>query len=135
MKNVFLSGLLAGIILLIFSVLALYITIWCFPNIATQYYDPAFNTQSNRYMIFYIHPFIISLALSWFWERFKSVLVGSFLTRSIEFGLIYATIAIFPMIWMIYSAMNVSLEMVASWLVFGLLQAVIAGFVFEKINP
>jgi hypothetical protein len=135
MKKIMLSGIVAGIVLLALSVLGLYVTIWLFPSIAEQYFGPAFNTQSNRVMIYYIHPFIISLALAWFWSRYKGVLTGSFITRGIEFGLIYAFIAIFPMMWLLYSAINVSLEMLVTWFVLGILQGIVSGLIFEKMNP
>jgi hypothetical protein len=135
MKKIILSGLLAGVVLLILSILGLYVTIWFFPGLAAQYYDPSFDTGPDRYLLYYIHPFVIALALSWFWDRFKTVLTGSFLTRGIEFGVIYALIAVFPVMWLIYSAMNVSLAIVGTWLLFGLLQALVAGLVFEKLNP
>jgi hypothetical protein len=135
MKKIISSGLKAGIALLILSVLGLYITAWLFPSIAIQYFDPAFDTQSSRVMIYYIHPFIIGLALSWFWSRFKGTLTGSFFTKGIEFGVIYALIAIFPMMWLIYSAIHISLEMLTTWFVLGLLQGVLAGLIFEKTNP
>jgi len=135
MKKIILTGLAAGVVLLILSILGLYLTIWLFPNLALQYFDPAFNTQSDRLMIYYIHPFIISLALSWFWSRTKGILTGSFLTRGIEFGVIYTMVAIFPMMWLIYSAMSISLSMVATWLILGSLQGIVAGLIFEKMNP
>ena len=135
MKKIIVAGLVAGVVLLILSVLGLYITIWLFPNIASQYFDPAFDTQSSRVMIYYLHPFVIALALSWFWSRFKDVLKGSFITRGIEFGLIYVIVATFPMMWLIYSAMSVSLLIVATWFVLALVQAVIAGLILEKMNP
>jgi hypothetical protein len=135
MKKIILSGLLAGMVLLILSIGGLYATIWFFPGVAVQYYDPAFDTQAGRYMIYFAHPFVIALALAWFWDRFKGVLTGGFLTKGIEFGLVYALIAIFPVMWLIYSAMSVSLAMVATWWVFGLLQGLFAGLVFEKLNP
>jgi hypothetical protein len=135
MKKIFIAGLVAGVILLILSVLGLYATIWLFPGIALQYFDPAFDTQSSRIMIYFLHPFIISLALSWFWSRFKGVLKGSFLSRGIEFGLIYVVIATIPMLWLIYSSMSVSLSIVTTWLVLAIVQGIIAGLVFEKINP
>jgi hypothetical protein len=135
MKKIVIAGLVAGVVLLILSVLGMYATIWFFPNLAMQYFDPAFETQSNRVMLFYVHPFVISMALSWFWSRVKGVLKGSFLTRGFEFGLIYALVAISPMMWLIYSAMNVSLTMVATWFVLGMLQGVVAGLIFEKMNP
>jgi hypothetical protein len=135
MKKAIIAGLVSGVILLILSVLGLYLTIWFFPGLAVHYFDPAFNTQSDRILLFYLHPFVISLALSWFWTRFKGVLTGSFLTRGIEFGLIYVLIATFPMLWLIYSAMDVSLSMAATWFVLALAQGLTAGLIFEKINP
>lgn len=135
MKKIIVPGLTAGVILFLLSIFGLYATIWFFPGIAVQYFDPAFNDQGNRYLLYYVHPFIIALALSWFWSRFKSVLTGSFIARGIEFGLIYVVMATLPAIWMIYSAVSVSLAMAATWFVFGLLQGVIAGLVFEKMNP
>jgi hypothetical protein len=135
MKKIIASALVAGVILLILSILGLYITIWFFPGLAEQYFDPAFDTQSSRVMIYFLHPFVISLALSWFWSRVKGVLKGSFITRGIEFGGIYALVATLPMMWLIYSAMNVSLEMVATWFVLAVVQGLIAGLVFEKMNP
>ena len=135
MKKIITSGLIAGVVLLVLSVLALYATIWFFPTLAAQYYDPAFDSQSRRSMIYYAHPFVIGLALAWFWDRFKVVLKGSSLTRGIEFGLAYALVAIFPVMWLTYSALSVSLAMVGTWLAFGLLQGIISGLVFEKTNP
>ena len=127
MKKIIVSGLVAGVVLLILSVLGLYVTIWFFPGLAGQYFDPAFDMQSSRVMIYCIHPFIISLHFPGSGAALKECLTGSFLTRGIEFGLIYALVATFPMMWLIYSAMNVSLEMVATWFVLGLLQGIIAG--------
>jgi hypothetical protein len=135
MKKIIVGGLLAGVVLLILSILGLYLTIWFFPGLAAQYYDPAFDAGSDKYLLYYAHPFVIALALSWFWDRFKTILKGSFLTRGIEFGVIYTLIAILPSLWLTYSAMSVSLAIVGAWLLFGLFQGLIAGFVFEKLNP
>ncbi len=135
MKKIIGVGLLAGIVLLILSIAGLYITVWFFPGLAQQYFDPAFTNESGRYLLYFIHPFIIGIALSWFWSRFKGILKGSFITRGIEFGLIYGMVASFPMMWLIYSAMNVSLELVATWFVLALVQGLVAGLVFEKMNP
>jgi len=135
MKKIFISGLVAGFVLLVLSVLGLYLTIWFLPDLAVQYFDPAFSTESDKIILYYIHPFVISMALSWFWSRFKGILTGSFLGRGIEFGLIYTLVATFPMMLLIYSAMSVSLAIVATWFVLALFQGIIAGLVFEKMNP
>ena len=135
MKKVIVAGLLAGAVLLVLSVFGLYATIWFLPGLAVQYFDPAFDTGYGRIMLYYIHPFVISLALSWFWNRFKGVLTGSFITRGIEFGVIYTLIATLPAMLLIYSAMNVSLAVVATWCVLALIQGTVAGLIFEKMNP
>ncbi|MEO6902744.1 MAG: hypothetical protein ABI315_06275 [Bacteroidia bacterium] len=135
MKKIILSGLVSGVILLLLSVIGMYFTVWFFPQLANQYFGPAFDEQSGKYLFYFIQPFIMSFALAWFWQRFKGVLTGSNLGRGIEFGLIYTAVAIFPMMWMIYSAMNVSLELVATWLLLGVAKGIVAGLIFEKMNP
>lgn len=135
MKKIIIPGLVAGVVILILSVLGLYLTIWLLPGVAMQYFDPAFNDQASRAMFYYIHPFIIAMALSWFWNRVKGILTGSFLSRGIEFGIIYVLVATLPTMWLLYSTITVSLEMTLTWFVFGLLQGIIAGLVFERMNP
>ena len=126
--------MVAGVVLLVLSIVGLYATILLFPGLAVQYFDPTFDAQSERYLLYFAHPFIVGLALSWFWDRFKGILKGSFLGRGIEFGMAYALVAVFPMMWLIYSAINVSLALVVSWLLFGILQGVAAGLIFGKMN-
>ena len=133
-KKIIFSGLVAGIVLLLLSVIGLYATVWLFPSLAVQYFDPAFDSQSQRAILYFIHPFVAGLALAWFWDRCKNLFTGSFLGRGIEFGLLYWLVAVFPMMWLIYSSINVSLALVGSWLVFGLLQGIAAGLVLEKMN-
>jgi len=135
MKKIITSGIVTGIILLIFSEIGLHLTLLMFPCIAVEYFDPAFDTESGKATLYYLHPFIISMALSWFWTRFKGVLTGGFITRGVEFGVIYVLIATLPMIWLIYASMNVSLAIIATWFILALIQAVVAGLVFEKMNP
>ncbi|MBC7382546.1 MAG: hypothetical protein H7296_06055 [Bacteroidia bacterium] len=135
MKKIVASGIVSGFILLILSISGLYLTLWLFPALAVQYFDPAFNVPAGRIMFYYLHPFIVGMALSFLWSRFKSVLTGGFITRGIEFGLIYTFVAAFPMMWLIYSALNVSLAIVLTWLILATLQGLIAGLIFEKMNP
>jgi hypothetical protein len=134
MKKIILPGLVAGATLLVLSILGIYATIWLFPTLAVLYFDPAFDTQSERAILYFAHPFIAGLALSWFWERCKGLFKGSFLRRGIEFGLLYWLVAVLPMMWLIYSAIAVPLLLVSSWVVFGLIQATAAGLVLGKMN-
>ncbi|MBK8655649.1 MAG: hypothetical protein KBG02_10935 [Haliscomenobacter sp.] len=135
MKNLVLPAVVAGILLLALSFGALYGMIFLLPDLAEQYYNPVFNTDSGRNALFFVHPFVLSFALAWFWNRFKGVINGSWLVRGLELGLIYGIVATLPSMWVTFSAIEVSLPIVASWLVYGIVQAAVAGLVFAKMNP
>lgn len=135
MKKIFLSGLLAGCILFIISYGGLYIAIRFFPDFFVMYNNPLFNSDGSRDVLFYLHAFIISFALSWFWDRFKSLFIGPAILRGLEFGSVYALIALLPVMWITFSSLDITLVMVGSWFIYGLAQAIIAGMVFAKLNP
>jgi hypothetical protein len=135
MKKVLVTGLIAGIILFIISYGGLFLTIRFFPEFFILYNNPLFNSDGSRDILFYLHAFIISFALSWFWERFKGLFGGPFLLRGLEFGLVYALVALLPVMWITFSSMDITLIMVVSWFLYGLFQAVLAGIVFARINP
>jgi len=135
MKRILLPGLVAGLLLFTISYGGLYIAIKCFPALFVEYNNPLFNSDGSRDLLFYSHAFIISLALSWFWERFKSLFKGYFIVRGIEFGLVYALVAFVPVMWITFSSLDITFVMVASWFLYGLCQSVIAGIVFAKMNP
>jgi hypothetical protein len=135
MIKIITTGLVAGAILLIVSLIGLYLINLMAPSVAAQYVDTAFIIEPHKNILYYTHPFIISMALSWFWVRYKSALTGTFINKGIEFGLIYSLVAVFPMMWLIYAAMSVSLEIVTTWFVITIIQGIVAGLVIEKMNP
>jgi len=135
MKRVALNGLLVGIILFIISYGGLFLSIRFFPELFLDYNNPLFNSDGSRDVLFYLHAFIISMALSWFWDRFKGLFMGNFILRGVEFGFVYGLVALLPVMWITFSAMDITVIMVASWFIYGLLQATVAGIVLAKINP
>ncbi|PRY49186.1 hypothetical protein B0I27_11271 [Arcticibacter pallidicorallinus] len=135
MKRVVLNGLVIGIILFIISYGGLFLSIRFFPELFLDYNNPLFNSDGSRDVLFYLHAFIISMALSWFWDRFKGLFKGNFVLRGIEFGFVYGLVALVPVMWITFSAMDITVIMVASWFIYGLLQATVAGIVLAKINP
>jgi len=135
MKKIFISGLLAGVVLLLISFAALYLTIYLFPGIADEYYSPTYRDDSDRLWLYFLHPFVMAITFSWFWENFKSKIEGGLVYRGVWVGLIYGAVALLPAMWMTFSALNVSLQMVVSWYAYGLFQACIAGLIFAKTNP
>lgn len=135
MKKIIFPGLLAGTILFTLCYGSLYLAVQFFPGIFVEYSNPLFNSDGSRDLLFYLHAFIISLALSWFWERFKSLFHGHFLLRGLEFGFVYSVVALLPVMWITFSALDITVLMVFSWFAYGLMQAIIAGTVFAKLNP
>ncbi len=135
MLKILKSGAIAGVLLFIISYGGLFLSIQFFPSFFIEYNNPLFNSDGSRDVFFYSHAFVISFSLSWFWERFKTLFKGNFIVRGIEFGLIYAVIALLPVMWITYSAMDVTLVMIASWIVYGTIQAMVSGILFAKINP
>lgn len=136
MKKVLTSGLVVGVILFVLSYGGLYLAIHAFPEVFIEYNSPLFNSDGSKDILFYAHPFIISLALSGFWERFKELFKGHhFILRGIEFGFLYALVALLPVMWITFAALEVSIITVGTWFLYGLAQALIAGVLFAKLNP
>ncbi|RYF88898.1 MAG: hypothetical protein EOO03_07290 [Chitinophagaceae bacterium] len=135
MKKIISSGLISGIIVSIISYGSLFLAIQFLPMLFVDYNNPLFSSDGSRDAMFYAHAFIISMALSVAWERFKGMLRGNLLLRAFEFSLMYALIAILPVMWICFSAMDITVLMVVSWLLYGFMQAFVAGIVFGKINP
>lgn len=135
MKRIIKNGLIAGVLLSVICYGGLFLAIKFFPQIFVSYNNPLFGSDGSRDVMFYAHGFIISFALSWFWERFKSLFHGNFIVRGLEFGAIYAIVALLPVMWISFSAMDITLTMVFSWLGYGLMQAIIAGILFAKLSP
>jgi len=135
MKKILVSGLIAGCMLFVLSYGGLFLAVRFFPALFIEYNNPLFNSDGNRDSLFYLHAFIFSFALAWFWDRFKSMFRGGFLLRGLEFGLVYAIVALLPVMWISFSALDVTFVMVLSWLAYGFIQASIAGIVLAKLNP
>ena len=135
MKKVLVSGLVVGIVLFIMSYGGLYLSIRFFPEFFVDYNNPLFNSDGSRDALFYLHALIISLALSWFWDRFKGLFRGGSVLRGLEFGFVYAVVALLPVMWITFSAMDITVSMVGSWFLYGFFQAVVAGVLLARINP
>lgn len=135
MKKILISGFLTGCLLFIISYGGLYLAVKFFPWVFTDYFNPLFNSDGSRDVLFYLHAFIFSFSLSWFWERFKKLFKGSLLVRGIEFGLVYAAVGLLPVMWISFSALDITVAMVMSWFAYGLAQAIIAGIALAKLNP
>ncbi len=136
MHKIVLSALLSGAILLALAFGLIYLSITFFPSVVEEYYNPTlFWPGEERAVLFFLHPFILSFALAWFWNRFRHEFKGVPLLRGLELGLVYGVVATLPSMWITFSAIAVSFSMVLTWFLYGLLQATVAGIVFAHTNP
>jgi len=129
------SVLLSGVVLLLLSAAMFVVSAHIFPAVTQEYLGSVFRTAGKTDWMYYVHPFIVSIALKWFWERYKAILPGSFLLRALEVAVVYGVVALVPVLWLTFSAMDVSLPMIITWLAYGLIQAFAAGAIFAKLNP
>ena len=127
-------GLIAGLAIFAVSYGSLFAGLYLMPDYFSDYISPVFNSDDSRVPFFYLHPFILSFALCFFWIRFKQLLKGQKWLKGLEFGLLYALIALLPVMWITYSAIDVSLSMVFTWLLYGTLQSCVAGVVFAMLD-
>lgn len=134
MKKVLTSGLIAAVTLLVFAFLCLLALPTVLPSVAEEYYNPAFVNDSTRNALYYVHPVVLAFGLAWFWNRFKDQFEGNILFRGLEMGFVYLIIASLPGMILIFSALDVSLTVVGTWLLYGFLQATIAGLIFAKMH-
>jgi hypothetical protein len=100
-----------------------------------EYFSPVFRPAGKTDWLFYAHPLILSIGLKWFWERYKNILTGPLLLRALEVALVYGIVALLPVLWLTFGAIEISLPITLTWLVYGVVQAFAAGLVFAKLNP
>jgi hypothetical protein len=135
MKKIITSVAISTIVLSILAVIMLYSAINIFPQVMEEYFSPVFRPSGREDWIFYAHPLILSIALKWFWERYKNIFRGSLLLRSLEVALVYCIVALLPVLWLTFSAIDISFSMILTWVIYGLVQSFAAGIVFAKLNP
>lgn len=135
MKKSVISVIIAGILVLLVSMGILYTAIFFFPTLMEEYYNAVFRSSSfETDWLFYAHPFVLSIALRWFWERYKDLFKGGVVIRALEVALVYGIVAMVPVLWLTFSAIDISFVMISTWLGYGIAQSFIAGIVFASMD-
>jgi hypothetical protein len=135
MKKVIFAVTISTLVLSILSVAMVYGAIHLLPNLMEEYFSPVFRPAGQDDWLFFAHPLILSIALKWFWERYKNIFKGSLFIKALEVALVYGIIALVPVLWLTFSAIDISLPLIITWLVYGLILSFVAGIVFAKLNP
>ena len=135
MNKVFLAWIVSGIVMLILGIGMVFAGIYLFPKVANEYFSPVFRKAGEADWTFYVHPFILAFALTWFWGRYKGIFKGGALLRALEVASVYSIVALLPILWLTFSAIDVSLKIIITWFIYGFVQSFAAGIVFAKLNP
>jgi hypothetical protein len=135
MKKIIIAVATSTLVLSVLGVSMVYGAIYFFPTLMEEYFSPAFRPSGSVDWLFYAHPLILSIALKWFWERYKNIFKGSLPIRALEVALVYSIVALLPVLWLTFSAIDISFAMILTWLGYGLVQSFAAGMVFAKLNP
>jgi hypothetical protein len=134
MKKVLTSGLVASLVLLAFAYLCLQLMPILLLSVSFEYFNPVFINDPFRNAFYFLHPIVLAFALAWFWNRFKGIFVGNLIARGLEFGFVYLIIATLPIMVLLFSAIDVSLTVIGTWLLYGFLQGTIAGLIFARMH-
>ncbi|QOI98096.1 MAG: hypothetical protein HRU69_11635 [Flammeovirgaceae bacterium] len=130
-KEEYTTTFISGLTVLVFSVGMLYATVFLIPGMLEAYYNEVFRSSSWKTdWLFYAHPFVLTIALKWVWNRNRNLFKGSVLVQALTLGITYTLIALVPVMILTFSAIEISLLMVITWILYGFAQATVAGVVF-----
>ncbi len=133
MKKIVIPGILAGVVILIVEMLISFAV----PSLKAQYENPAlFRSWADPIMqLYYLYPFVLGILLAWFWGKVKiTIPTGSLFSKAFRFGWMYWLVATIPGMLVSYSSFQVSLGMVLSWAIGGLIATVFGAAVIIKLD-
>lgn len=137
MSKMLVSGLVAGVVMLIVMMANGFLWNALFPNIMTEYENTAmFRPYEDPLMYYmYVQPFVIGIAASWVYSNVKGISKRKKASsRGAMFGFYWWLIVSVPGMLVTYASFQVSPEMVMSWTVGLLAQLVLGGIVLAKMQ-
>ena len=135
-KKVLVAGIIAGFANLVVGMVLNQIYNFLAPSLSQEYLNSAlFRPWNDPLMsLYFAYPFVLGIVLAWFWNMTKALVKGnSEFEKAYKFGFVYWLIAGLPGMFITYSSFPVTFTMILAWSVSGLVEAVVAGFVFVKM--
>jgi uncharacterized Tic20 family protein len=136
MKKVLVPGLVAAIGMFAAGMVLSYLFNFLFPSVKAEYENTAlFRPWSDPLMyLFFIQPFLLAVALTWGWDKIKTLFQGSVGRKAINFTLVYLVIAIVPGMLMSISCFKISLLLTLTWTISSFFQVWIASLIFIRMS-
>ena len=106
MKKVVTSGFVAGLLILVVSLVLTPFYNFIFPSLTEEYVNVnLFRPWSDPLMsLYFFYPFLLGIVLSWVWQKTKKVIEGKTpLEKAKSFGFSYFLIAGLPGMFITYS--------------------------------
>lgn len=136
MAKVIKTGFLAGLAMLLVSLLMGPVTNALFPSVMTEYQNPSlFRPWSDPLMsLMFVYPIVVGFILAWVWDKTKQLFTqDTWWRRGVAFGMLYFLFSL-PGMLISYSSFPLSFAMVISWSLSILAQAIGAGLLLAKLN-
>ncbi|MBI4991107.1 hypothetical protein HZB96_03360 [Candidatus Gottesmanbacteria bacterium] len=136
MKKIALSSLVAGIVMIITSMMVGQVFSSLFPTLAKEYNNPSlFRPWSDPLMsLFFLYPFILAIVLSVVWEKTNKLFSGkTSFDKALKFGLAYWALTSITGMLISYSTFPVSLLMIVSWSISSLITVIVGSYVIVRM--
>ncbi|MFA6131525.1 MAG: hypothetical protein WC702_00450 [Patescibacteria group bacterium] len=134
MKKILLSGLVAGIVMLVIAVALSFAWQFIFPSVALEYATPLFRPWSDPLMsLIFVCPLLTGFFLAWIWSMVKGCHQGSASKKVLLFATGW-TIFSFLGIFMTYSCFQMSFLMMLTWVLSSATQYYFGTWVLIKMN-
>jgi hypothetical protein len=134
-KKIVLSGLSAGIAMVVVNALLNPVFAAIFPWLQEAYMNPVFRPWNDPIMmLFFLYPIALGLGLAYVWDETKSLFKKTACQNGLTFGLIYFAVGAVPSFLINYSSFNLPLLMILTWTIMGLINGLVAGCVLAKLN-
>ena len=107
-----------------------------FPSIMDEYKNQAIyrSWADPKMSLYYLYPFVFGIVAAWAWSKVKTAIPGQGLVRGAKFGIGYWILASIPGMFITYSSFQVSLVITFDWLIGGLINGLVAGWIFSKMD-
>lgn len=134
-KDILVPGLAAGIVMLIAFMAVGWVFNMIFPGLQSEYYNPMFRPWSDPLMMYmYVHPFIVGIIMAAVYSKVKKLVKGkNWYEKGMRYGFYWWIVYGIPGMLMTVSTFTVSIPMVVSWTVAGLIEYMLAGKVLAKM--
>lgn len=137
MKKIAFSSLIAGIVMVITSMIVGQVFHTLFPALLKEYNNASlFRPWSDPLMsLFFIYPFILAVVLSIVWEKTQKLFSGRTpAEKAIKFGVTYWIFTNITGMLISYSTFPVSLLMIVSWSISSLVTVIAGAYVIVWVN-